>query len=341
MTYPYTTISPVTTEVECNVNWANTNIVNPLNDLKTLLGSGAAWNQATDLSTFLAVEHNADGTHNLALAEGDIPVLTDYLPVDGSGEMLGSLDMNGYKVIFDADGDSSITSDTDNQFDIEVAGADDFRITANTFTALAGSKLATDTIDETTGDAGVTVDGVLVKDGKVDGIDVGGLITGEFFLPVGAGLPRDTNGCADAVQIESATNKVNQLVCDFDPDAIEYIQWEVFMPANYDGGTITAKFIWQADSASTNSVIWGLQGRSYADGDAVDQAFGTAQVVTDANNAQNDENVSAATSAITLAGTPVAGQRVILQAYRNATDGSDNLAADARLKGVLLTYTKT
>lgn len=36
----------------------------------------------------------------------------------------------------------------------------------------AGQKITTDTIDETTAAAGVTIDGVLLKDGLVDGVDV-------------------------------------------------------------------------------------------------------------------------------------------------------------------------
>ena len=35
--------------------------------------------------------------------------------------------------------DTTITADTDDQIDIAIAGADDFRFTANTFTALSGS----------------------------------------------------------------------------------------------------------------------------------------------------------------------------------------------------------
>ena len=51
----------------------------------------------------------------------------------------GTLDVNGQELILDADQDTNITADTDDQIDIKVAGADDFRITANTFTALSGS----------------------------------------------------------------------------------------------------------------------------------------------------------------------------------------------------------
>ena len=47
----------------------------------------------------------------------------------------GTLDVNGQELILDADADTSITADTDDQIDIKVAGADDFQITANTLTA--------------------------------------------------------------------------------------------------------------------------------------------------------------------------------------------------------------
>ena len=40
-------------------------------------------------------------------------------------------DLNGAKLIIDADADTSITADTDDQIDIEIAGADDFQFTAN------------------------------------------------------------------------------------------------------------------------------------------------------------------------------------------------------------------
>lgn len=77
----------------------------------------------------------------------------------------GSFDLDGTELILDADADTSITADTDDQIDIKVAGADDFKITANTFTALSGSTIATNTITETTAASGVTVAGALIRDG--------------------------------------------------------------------------------------------------------------------------------------------------------------------------------
>ena len=54
----------------------------------------------------------------------------------------GALDLNGAVLTVDADADTTITADTDDQIDIAIAGADDFQFTANTFTALSGSSVA-------------------------------------------------------------------------------------------------------------------------------------------------------------------------------------------------------
>ena len=53
----------------------------------------------------------------------------------------GATDLDGGVLTLDADGDTTITADTDDQIDIAIAGADDFRFTANTFTALSGSSV--------------------------------------------------------------------------------------------------------------------------------------------------------------------------------------------------------
>ena len=55
---------------------------------------------------------------------------------------LASADLNGQALILDADADTTITADTDDQIDIRIAGADDFRFTANTLTALSGSTVS-------------------------------------------------------------------------------------------------------------------------------------------------------------------------------------------------------
>lgn len=81
-----------------------------------------------------------------------------------------TVDVNGTAdaIILDADADTTISAPTDDQIDIEIAGADDFVFVANTFRALSGSAIETNTINETTAGSGVTIDSLLIKDGAVD-----------------------------------------------------------------------------------------------------------------------------------------------------------------------------
>ena len=61
--------------------------------------------------------------------------------VDTGIASTGDHDLDGNELILDADADTSITADTDDQIDIRIAGADDFQFTANTFTAQSGSSV--------------------------------------------------------------------------------------------------------------------------------------------------------------------------------------------------------
>ena len=89
-----------------------------------------------------------------------------FLIKDSGFVAAGTIDANAQEFILYADADTSITADTDDQIDIKISGADDFRLTANTLTALSGSTIATNTIAETTSGSGVTIDGALLKDGR-------------------------------------------------------------------------------------------------------------------------------------------------------------------------------
>ena len=94
------------------------------------------------------------GTNNIyvvhqAKSVGTIDVPTSSVTSSSlSGNLVtpGTLDVNGQELILDADADTSITADTDDQIDIRIAGADDFQFTANTFTAQSGSTITTPTL---------------------------------------------------------------------------------------------------------------------------------------------------------------------------------------------------
>ena len=76
----------------------------------------------------------------------------------------GSLDLEGRELVLDADGDTTITADTDDQIDIKIAGADDFQFTANTFTAQSGSTIAAQALTATT----ITASGIVKTDDTTD-----------------------------------------------------------------------------------------------------------------------------------------------------------------------------
>ena len=59
------------------------------------------------------------------------------------GGPLGS-DLNGSELILDADGDTSLHASTDDQIDVKIAGADDFKFSANAMNVLSGSTLTID-----------------------------------------------------------------------------------------------------------------------------------------------------------------------------------------------------
>jgi hypothetical protein len=145
-------------------------------------------------------------------------------------------------------------------------------------------------------------------------------------------IPRTTDGCGIDSQ-ETATNKINRDLLAFDTAAIEYAQ--VWFPWPTGWATAKLTFFWKTTSG-TGSVVWGGQILIMTDGDAEDQAFGTAQTVTDAAGSANTHRQTAATSAITPSGTVTAGKAACLQIYRNATSGSDDLGVDAFLQMVLV-----
>lgn len=160
-----------------------------------------------------------------------------------------------------------------------------------------------------------------------------------IWVPATAMVARTTNGPA-AGTAESATNKVMVKTLDFDQTTAEYAQCSVRMPKSWNAGTVTASFVWTANSTSTNSVVWAAQAVALGNDETIDTAFGTAQTVTDANTATAYQaHLSAETSAITIGSSPAAENWIVFQIYRDASNGSDTLAADALLLGVNIYYT--
>ena len=94
----------------------------------------------TDIQSVSIAEGMAPSDVNNAIRE----LMVDLASLCDGTQHLNALDINGGELVLDADGDTSITADTDDTIDIKVAGADDFQITANTMSVLSGSTLNID-----------------------------------------------------------------------------------------------------------------------------------------------------------------------------------------------------
>jgi len=156
-------------------------------------------------------------------------------------------------------------------------------------------------------------------------------------LPAASLAPTTTAGCAELAKTEAGTNDVDYRTLDFDTTTQEYSFVHFQMPDSWDGGTIKAKFTWTAASGS-GGVAWGCKGRAYANDDAIDQAYGTEQLITDTLITAADIHETDYTPDITLAGSPLGGQWVQLKVYRIPGNGSDTLGVDAKLIGVTIKY---
>ena len=165
---------------------------------------------------------------------------------------------------------------------------------------------------------------------------------GQLFLSSAGMWPSTSNGCAEAAKTEYGTNDVDLYQLAFDKDSDEFAQATIAMPSDWDGGTVTATFYWttaSGDGGSSETVQWACQGRSYANDEAIDQAWGTAQSVSDTWIADLDLHVTSATSAITIGGTPAASELVQFRVYRDVSE--DDLGADTQLLGVMIAYSRS
>jgi len=144
---------------------------------------------------------------------GDSLVVVAHGTVNLASNILsGDLDLAGNELILDADNDTTITADTDDQIDIKIAGADDFAFKANKFEVQTGSNIdmnGTELILDADGDTSITAD----TDDQID-VHIAGAddfkftantfhsLTGSSIL-IGGGSSRDVGGNgANIVQIE-------------------------------------------------------------------------------------------------------------------------------------------
>ena len=173
--------------------------------------------------------------------------------------------------------------------------------------------------------------------GNVSAVKIAGKET--IWIPAAAMFGPTTNP-ADEAQVETTATRPDLKVFDFDASTKQYTQFSIAMPKSWNEGTLTYQVYWSPSTTNTGDAIFGLQGVACADNDTIDVAYGTAINVTDAGiGTVEDQQISSESSAMTVAGSPAAGELSYFQFFRDAADGSDTFTGECRVLGVKLFYT--
>lgn len=161
-----------------------------------------------------------------------------------------------------------------------------------------------------------------------------------IYIPAASMSPTSTSG-AVLGSYEYPTNAIQSDYLGFNGATEQYACFSFPMPEGWNLGTITAKFYWSSATGSTagDTVEWELAAKSLRDGDTIDAAYGTSQVISDILLADNGGagQLSGASPAITIGGTPALGALIQYKVSRNVA-GTDNMTEDAWLRGVRIKF---
>ena len=177
-----TTFSGADTQ-NLTLRYSDANFVDVYQNGVLLKGGGADYTATTTTSVVLATGATADDVIEIIVY--DVFAVANLIKKDGD-TVEGVINFNGKEITLDADFDTSITSDTDDQIDIKIAGADDFRFTANTFTVLSGSTLV-NSGNAIQSNAGITIDNITIDGTEID------LSSGNLTIDVAGGIILDTD----------------------------------------------------------------------------------------------------------------------------------------------------
>jgi len=132
-----------------------------------------------------------------------------------------NIQLGGQELKLDADADTSITVDTDDQIDIKIAGADDFRFTANTFTVLSGSTFV-NSGNAIQSNAGITIDNITIDGTEID-LSSGDLtidVAGDIILDADGGDFQFKDGGTHVLNIENSSGDIKITSITNDKDII-------------------------------------------------------------------------------------------------------------------------
>lgn len=229
---------------------------------------------------------------------------------------------------------SDLQGELDNKAD--AGGVGSSGLTMNTARLLGRTTGSSGAIEEITVGTGLSLSG-----GELSATGGGGgggegpfSIAADFFRPTA------TNGSLDLQQLQTNAAHPNQMYLAFLPSVDSFAECLIpRMPDGWNLGAVRFRFLWGHGATTTNfDVVWSVQARVTRDDDLVADAFGTAVNVTDTGGTTNDYYVSDFTGSVTPSGTAAANCAMWIRIARLGSHGSDTMAVNARLFGVIMEW---
>ena len=169
------------------LRYSDANFVDVYQNGVLLKGGGADYTATTTTSVVLATGATADDVIEIIVY--DVFAVANLIKKDGD-TVEGVINFNGKEITLDADFDTSITADTDDEIHIKIAGADDFKFKANTLEVQTGSNIdmnGTELILDADADTSITADTDDQIDIRVGGSDQIKIATGEVAFNEASG----------------------------------------------------------------------------------------------------------------------------------------------------------
>lgn len=151
-------------------------------------------------------------------------------------------------------------------------------------------------------------------------------------------IPPGASAATMDARAGGSTPAENVMVWDFDASSDEYMDFLCALEG-YDSGGLTFTLVWSASSATSGDVVWGVAVRRIAD-DAEDIDTSHSYQFNTATDTAPSASGEVSYSTVTFTDGAdmdswADGELAIVRVYRDADNGSDTMAGDAELWGIV------
>lgn len=141
--------------------------------------------------------------------------------------------------------------------------------------------------------------------------------------------------------IDSGANDLTTPVLTYSATVDNYAWTSLVMPASWDRQAVKFKVVYLNAAAGTGDVVWKLSARACSSGEVLDGVPASISITSSSAATAALTNITTSESAdLTIAGSPAAGDLIILELSRPAaSSGSDTFTQAAHMIGIVVTYT--